>query len=95
MTVISVVERSEQESQELKVRVLLRASIAMKRHHDHHSNSHKGKHVIGAGCQFRGSVITVMAACRKTWCWRLAGSSTSGSEGSRKTERDTRPGLSF
>lgn len=33
----------------------LRVSIAVKTHHDH-GNSHKGKHVIGAGLQFRDSV---------------------------------------
>ena len=29
--------------------------IAVKRHHDH-DNSYKGKHLIGAGLQFRGLV---------------------------------------
>ena len=35
--------------------VLVRASIAVKRRHDH-GNSYKGKHFIGAGLQFRGLV---------------------------------------
>ena len=35
--------------------VLARASIVMKRHYDH-SNSYKGKHLIGVGLQFRGLV---------------------------------------
>ena len=30
-------------------------SIAVKRHHEH-GNSYKGKHLIGAGLQFRGLV---------------------------------------
>jgi len=34
---------------------LVRFSVAMKRHHNH-SNSYKGKHLIGAGLQFRGLV---------------------------------------
>jgi hypothetical protein len=33
----------------------LRVSIALKRHHDH-SNSYRGKHLIGAGLQFRDVV---------------------------------------
>jgi hypothetical protein len=37
----------------------LRVSFAVKRHHDH-SNSNKGKQIIGAGLQFRGSVIIIM-----------------------------------
>ena len=36
-------------------RVLVRVSIAVKRHHDH-SNSYKGKHLTGAGLQFRDLV---------------------------------------
>ena len=39
----------------LTLAVLVRVSVAVKRHHDH-GNSHKGKHLIGAGLQFRGSV---------------------------------------
>jgi hypothetical protein len=35
--------------------ILVRISIAMKRHHDH-GNSYKGNHLIGAGLQFRASV---------------------------------------
>jgi hypothetical protein len=35
--------------------VLVRASIAVKRHHDH-SNFYKEKHLIGAGLQFRALV---------------------------------------
>ena len=35
--------------------VLVRISIAMKRHHDH-CNSHKGKHLIGSALQFGGLV---------------------------------------
>ena len=31
--------------------ILVRVSIAVKRHHDH-GNSYRGKHVIGAGLQF-------------------------------------------
>ena len=33
-----------------------RVSIVMKRHHGHHGNSYKGKHLIGADLQFRGLV---------------------------------------
>ena len=29
-----------------------RVSIVMKRHHGHHGNSYKGKHLIGADLQF-------------------------------------------
>ena len=32
--------------------VLVRVSIAVKRHHDH-GNSYKGKHLIGSGLQFQ------------------------------------------
>jgi hypothetical protein len=35
--------------------IWLRVSVAVKRHH-HHGNSYKGKHLIGAGLQFRGLV---------------------------------------
>jgi len=35
-------------AEEMKAFSLLRASIAVKRHHDY-SNSYKGKHLIGAG----------------------------------------------
>ena len=35
--------------------ILVRVSIAVKRHHDH-GNSYKRKHLIGAGLQFRGLV---------------------------------------
>jgi hypothetical protein len=37
------------------ISVLVRVSIALKRHHDH-GNSYKGKHLIGAGLRFRGLV---------------------------------------
>lgn len=51
--------------------VLGRVFIAVKRHHDH-SNSYKGKHLIGAGLQFEGLVhcyhAQSMAAYRQTWC---------------------------
>lgn len=33
--------------------VLVRVSMAVKRHHDH-SNSYRGKHLIGTGLKFRG-----------------------------------------
>ena len=35
--------------------VIVRVSTAVKRHH-HRSNPYKGKHLIGAGLQFRGLV---------------------------------------
>ena len=35
--------------------VLVRVSVAVKRHHDH-DNFYKGKHLIGAGFQFRDLV---------------------------------------
>jgi hypothetical protein len=37
------------------ISVFVRVSIAVRRHQDHR-NSHKGKYLIGAGLQFRGSV---------------------------------------
>ena len=37
----------------LKVAVLVKLSIAGKRHYDH-DKSYKGKYLIGAGLQFRG-----------------------------------------
>ena len=42
-----------QKEKELEPRVLVRVSIAMKRHHDQ-GNSYKEKHLIGAGLQYRG-----------------------------------------
>ena len=39
----------------IKNAVIVRVSIAVKRCHDH-SNSYKGKHLTGAGLQFRGLV---------------------------------------
>ena len=44
-------ERKEKDRKS-KESVLVRVSVAMKRHHDH-GNSHKGKHLIGAGLQFQ------------------------------------------
>ena len=53
--------------------VLVRVSIAVKRHQDH-SNSYKGKHLTGAGLQFRGLVNyhhdRKHGGVRETRCWR-------------------------
>lgn len=44
-------------------------------------DSYKGKHFIGDALQFKGLVHCYHggkhAKCRQTWCWELAGSSTS------------------
>jgi hypothetical protein len=53
---------------------LVQVFIAVKRHREH-SNSYKGKHLIGAGLQFKGfSLIIIMArnmvASRQTWGWK-------------------------
>ena len=52
--------------------VLVRVSIAVKRHHDH-DNSYKGKHLIrvayyNAEIQFIIIITGSTAACRQTWC---------------------------
>jgi len=36
----------------MTIGVLVKVSITVKRHHDH-SNSYKGKHLIGAGLKFQ------------------------------------------
>lgn len=45
----------------------------MKRYHDH-DNAYEGKRLIGAGLQFRGSVLGIMARSmvthKETWYWR-------------------------
>ena len=67
--------------------VLIRVSIAVKRHHDH-GNSYKGKHFIGAGLQFRGSVYyhhgRKLGGMQADSAREGAASSTSWSAGSRK-----------
>ena len=48
---------------------LSQSFITVKSHHDHVS-SYKGKHLIGTGLQFRGSVIIMvghMVAHRQAW----------------------------
>ena len=52
--------------------VSARVSVAMKAHCDH-DNSYKGKHLIGAGLQFRGLVHYGHGGKhgnRQTRCWR-------------------------
>lgn len=44
----------------------LRVSTAVKRYHDH-SNSYKGKDLVGAGLQFRGSVHYCMVRSKAAW----------------------------
>jgi hypothetical protein len=71
--------------------------IAVKRHHDHGS-SNKGKYLIGAGLQFRGSVHYHHGEGSWQHAGRngaevVAGSFTYGSAGSRKREKNTRPHL--
>jgi hypothetical protein len=85
---------SWQHGSEVKGNVLVRVSIAVKRHHDR-CNSYKGKHFIGAGLQFRGLVC--YHRCRKHagkhGAGEVAESSTSGlAEGK---ESNSRPGLSI
>ena len=59
MPVIPVLGRQARElphvQGQLMVHSCLRLCFAAKRHHDH-GNSYKGKHFIGAGLQFQGSV---------------------------------------
>ena len=68
--------------------VLVRVSIAMKRHHDQ-GNSYKGQHLIGAGFQFQR--FYTLLSWQKAWhhlgrhdAGEGAESSTSWSEGSRE-----------
>ena len=68
---------------------LVRIAMAVKRHHDHHGNSYKGK--LGLAYSFRDVMRGSMAACRQTWCWKGDESSTSGSESSRKRGTLDRP----
>jgi hypothetical protein len=69
--------------------VLVRVSIAVKRHHDH-SNSFKGKHFIGSWLTDQRCSSLWQEAWwhigRHGWCWRGAESSTSRSSGSGKEE---------
>lgn len=57
------------------VRVLVRASITVKRHHSQR-NSYKGHHLVGAGLQLKSLV-----PCHRGRTWRLAGRHCAG-EGS-------------
>lgn len=69
--------------------VLAKASIAVKRYHDH-GNSYKWKHLTGAGLQFRGLLFIViegiMAVCKQIWCWRGTENPISRTTGRRKRE---------
>jgi hypothetical protein len=56
----------------MKTTVIVRVSIPAKRHHDH-SNSYNGKHLTGAGLQFRGldyHLVGNLVGYRKTRHWR-------------------------
>lgn len=44
--------------------VFVRVAVTVKRHHAH-SDSYKGKHLIGNGLQFRGLALIVMAGSTK------------------------------
>ena len=79
--------------------VLVNVSIATNRHHDN-VNSHKRKHLFGAGLPVQR--IHPLLLRREAWqCTGRPGtgesseSSLSASLGSRKRERATRPGLSI
>jgi hypothetical protein len=71
--------------------VLVRVSVAVKRHRDH-SNSYKGKHLIGTGLQVQR--FSSLSSWREAW-WHagrhgageVAESSTSGLADSRKNKR--------
>ena len=73
-------------------------SIAVRRHHDH-GNSYKEKHLTGTGLQFQR--FSPLSSWQEAWQYsdrhagEVAESSTSGSTGSRKRERETGPGLSI
>ena len=70
--------------------VLIRLSIAMKRHHDH-GNSYKEKHLIGSGFQFHrfsplSSWWEVWQCAGRYGVGEVAGSSSSGLAGSKTKE---------
>jgi hypothetical protein len=70
--------------------VLIRVSIAVKRHHEHRNFM---KETISLGLAYSSEVQSIIfmvgsvVAHRQTRCWRGAESSTSGSAGSRKRVR--------
>jgi hypothetical protein len=69
--------------------VLVRVSIAVKRHHDHGNSYKKKKHLVGAGLQFQR--FSSLSSWQEAW-WHTgrhdagegAENSISGSAGSRK-----------